>query len=597
MKKIIRTFLAILITLGLLVTVPALSARADCTEAPGSPDVWTCDNTPDDTDGMDATTNSSADDVTIDAGATVNNAPSDITTIDMLDGTLTNNGTVSNNEVSGAAIFASGDSDITNNGAVYATGDSGTAIFTVSGDVTNGASVQADGLSATGILTDTGNVVNDGTVTTNGASGIGILTDTGNNAVTNNGTVSATGSGGIAILTGSGNDTVTIGSGATVNGVIDGGADNDTLVFDGITQSQLAGLNPAAGTFGGYSWVSFEQLSGSFPIPQFAPMGQWTTDYSYNAQQWRVQFHPRLTGDVDGDGDDDIVGFGYDRVLVALSNGVNGFAPMTQWTTDFSYNLQQWRVEFHPRLLGDVNGDGKADIVGFGYDRVLVALSTGTSFAPMTQWTIDFSLRPQGWRVEKHPRLLGDVDGDGDDDIIGFGNDRVLVALSNGVNGFAPMTQWTTDYSYNAQQWRVEFHPRIVGDVNGDGKADIVGFGYDRVLVALSTGTSFAPMTQWTTDFSYNAQQWRVEYHPRLLGDVNGDGMNDLVGFGYDRVLVALSNGTSFLPMYQATTDYSYNAQQWRVEFHPRLTGDFNGDGWDDLIGFGYDRVLVALSK
>jgi CSLREA domain-containing protein len=293
-------------------------------------------------------------------------------------------------------------------------------------------------------------------------------------------------------------------------------------------------------------WVTRPQGSrcdiGAYEfIFPFDPMTQWTTDYSYNAQQWRVEYHPRLTGDVDGDGDDDIVGFGFDRVLVALSNGLNGFAPMQQWTMDYSYNAQGWRTEYHPRLLGDVNGDSRADIVGFGYDRVLVALSTGTSFAPMQQWT--------------------------------------------------------TDYSYNAQGWRTEYHPRLLGDVNGDGRADIVGFGYDRVLVALSTGTSFASMQQWTTDYSYNAQGWRTEYHPRVLGDVDGDGDKDIIGFGYDRVLVAKSNGlNNFAPMQQWTTDYSYNAQGWRTEFHPRLTGDFNGDGKDDLIGFGYDRVLVATA-
>jgi hypothetical protein len=325
-------------------------------------------------------------------------------------------------------------------------------------------------------------------------------------------------------------------------------------------------------------------------------MSQWTTDYSYNAQQWRVEYHPRLLGDVNGDGDDDIVGFGFDRVLVALSNGT-GFAPMTQWTTDYSYNAQQWRVPYHPRLLGDVNGDGKDDIVGFGFDRVLVALSNGSGFDPMSQWTTDFSYNAQQWRTEYHPRVLGDVDGDGDDDIIGFGFDRVLVALSNGVNGFDPMTQWTTDFSYNAQQWRVPYHPRLVGDVNGDGKDDIVGFGFDRVLVALSNGSGFDPMSQWTTDFSYNAQQWRTEYHPRLLGDVNGDGKADIIGFGYDRVLVALSTGSGFASMVQATTNFSYNAQQWRVEYHPRLVGDVNGDGKVDIVGFGYDRVLVAPAE
>ena len=357
------------------------------------------------------------------------------------------------------------------------------------------------------------------------------------------------------------------------------------------------GMDPFCPGSKTYTNVTANQTSQNYAptsCPQFDPMTQWTTDYSYNAQQWRTEYHPRLLGDVGGDGDDDIVGFGYDRVLVAFSNGVNGFESMTQWTTDFSYNAQQWRTEYHPRLLGDVNGDGRADIVGFGYDRVLVALSTGANFAPMTQWTTDFSYNAQGWRVQFHPRVLGDVDGDGDDDIIGFGNDRVLVAKSNGVNGFAPMTQWTTDFSYNAQGWRVEFHPRMVGDVNGDGKADVVGFGYDRVLVALSTGSSFAPMTQWTTDFSYNAQGWRVQYHPRVLGDVNGDGMDDIVGFGYDRVLVALSNGSGFASMVQATTDFSYNAQGWRVEYHPRLLGDVNNDGKADIVGFGFDRVLVA---
>ncbi|KWT75596.1 Rhs family protein [Variovorax sp. WDL1] len=33
---------------------------------------------------------------------------------------------------------------------------------------------------------------------------------------------------------------------------------------------------------------------------------------------------------------------------------------------NFGYNAGGWRVERHPRFLSDVSGDGRADIVGFG---------------------------------------------------------------------------------------------------------------------------------------------------------------------------------------------------------------------------------------
>ena len=42
----------------------------------------------------------------------------------------------------------------------------------------------------------------------------------------------------------------------------------------------------------------------------------------------------------------------------------------------FCYN-QGWRVPLHPRYLADLNGDSKADIIGFGDAGVWVALSNG----------------------------------------------------------------------------------------------------------------------------------------------------------------------------------------------------------------------------
>jgi len=69
---------------------------------------------------------------------------------------------------------------------------------------------------------------------------------------------------------------------------------------------------------------------------------------------------------------------------------------------------------------------------------------------------------------------------------------------------------------------------------------DVIGFGYSGVLVGLSNGSSFTSATLWTTDLSY-VQGWRMDTYPRMIGDVNGDGKDDLIGFGYSGVLVALA--------------------------------------------------------
>ena len=41
-----------------------------------------------------------------------------------------------------------------------------------------------------------------------------------------------------------------------------------------------------------------------------------------------------------------------------------------------------------------------------------------------------FNTAAGGWRVDQHPRFLADLTGDGRADIVGFGNDGVLVSRS-----------------------------------------------------------------------------------------------------------------------------------------------------------------------
>ena len=82
--------------------------------------------------------------------------------------------------------------------------------------------------------------------------------------------------------------------------------------------------------------------------------------------------------------------------------------------------------------MADVDGDGKADVVGFGEAGAYVSLSQGDKFGEPGLWIDNYGYSAGGWRVDKHPRIMADGDGDGKADVVGFGNAVVSVSVATG---------------------------------------------------------------------------------------------------------------------------------------------------------------------
>ncbi|XP_074649459.1 uncharacterized protein LOC141904717 [Tubulanus polymorphus] len=329
---------------------------------------------------------------------------------------------------------------------------------------------------------------------------------------------------------------------------------------------------------------------------KFSPGKYWVRSFGQSAGGWRVASHPRFVVDVNGDNLPDIVGFANAGVYVALNTAGESFASPKLWVADFGYS-QGWRINMHPRFMKDVNGDGLIDVVGFGSGGVYVSLNTGSSFKTPALWLNgQFSYSGGGWRVERHPRFVEDVNGDGLPDIVGFANAGVYVGLNTG-RSFASGSLWLRQFGYTAGGWGVRSHPRYVTDINGDGLADIVGFANAGVYVSIGTGKSFLTAKLWVKDYGYSAGGWRVESHPRYLSDMNGDGLPDVVGFANAGAYISLNTGSSFGTPSYWVSQYGASTGGWRVSAHPRMLVDVNGDGLTDIVGFANSGVYISLNK
>lgn len=127
---------------------------------------------------------------------------------------------------------------------------------------------------------------------------------------------------------------------------------------------------------------------------------------------------------------------------------------------------------------------GIADIVAFGSDGTYILRN---SINPVVRLaTTDYGSNG-GWVTERHLRFVADATGDGNADVIAFGERNVFVSQNNGKNGFGSLNVVLSNF-VETTGWALPTNPRVVADLRKKGRVDLLGFGNDGVYVSLNNG-------------------------------------------------------------------------------------------------------------
>ncbi len=297
-------------------------------------------------------------------------------------------------------------------------------------------------------------------------------------------------------------------------------------------------------------------------------------------------------GDFNGDGEPDVVSAnsasGANSVSVLFNT-----TPMVEATNVSSFSAAQITLSHSTRgaAVSDFNGDGKPDVVVGGLSAYSLTVMVNTTPPDATNATFN---APAAFAVPERALLVttGDINGDGKPDLIATlstnnQNNEICVLLNTTAPGsLTPSFSAPVVFNAGSNVQSVD-----VADINGDGKPDLLVTNYTNYVAVLLNTT--APGAAVPTFFSKKTFPVGGNPDSVTVGDLNGDGKPDMV--------VTNPNASTVTVFLNSTTPGSFSPsfakQDLAVAQKPYYTaiGDLNGDGQPDLAVVGAGNFVSVL--
>jgi len=237
------------------------------------------------------------------------------------------------------------------------------------------------------------------------------------------------------------------------------------------------------------------------------------------------------------------------------------------------YNL--WRVN-REKPERDLNGDGIADLLVNAWYQ---PTETARNFIYWGSADFDTTLdafytysTPFPFAVSKYPQQIGDVFGTGQSAVAlwDVSDTTLYVWPALSTTNSAP-SAWVIDPNQTGGGF---FSPRYIGDVNGDGYDDVLiadpaGVGGTGQVLLYCTGPDFDEIVDWRVTGWANGL-WDLGTHASWVGDVNGDGCADLAFSAHTSSIAG--EGQTLLIVLAGDTAWTTNHIPRIVNWSPRDT-------------------------
>ncbi len=259
------------------------------------------------------------------------------------------------------------------------------------------------------------------------------------------------------------------------------------------------------------------------------------------------QFQPNdqiVVGDFDGDGSDEVVIFnGVDWAIpylgLLVSDGVGGLKLIARYDGD----IPGWGgLSRNDRFFrADLDGDGRDDLVVFnGSDWVMPYLgllrSNGQGFTLTNRY--DGDIPGWGGMTAHDEPLIGDLNGDGRDDLVLFnGQDWSMTYVGLFRSGPAGLSM-TARYDGDIPGWGglARNDQLILGDFDGDGRCDVFIFnGVDWAKPYLGMFRSVGSGLTYANRYDGDVPGWGgLAAHDQFFAaDLDANGRCDLWGWNH----------------------------------------------------------------